>query len=258
MRAFLFMILFLPIYLLGQKEHVINGFVKGKESGYKLMAPDVEIYENNTFRHAEWTKDSTYLLKLKKNRLYEIIITCQNYKTKKQLLSIDNDSTIHFLLEEDPNYLPEVQVIEFLDYGNKKKFEVLKRRVLKVRPYSLIVKNTLDSLRFATEGLSKRKRKRALRKAKKHLKKQFSERIKNLYTKDGMILIKLIHRETEKTVYDLLKENIGILNTIGWQITARIGTKGKLNLKTKYNKEKVKEDQWIELIIQQQEQKKSF
>jgi hypothetical protein len=65
---------------------------------------------------------------------------------------------------------------------------------------------------------------------------------------EGMILIKLIDRETSNTSYELIKDLRGSVSAFFWQ---NIGRLFSVNLKEKYNPSKNDEDQLIELIVQQ-------
>ena len=136
----------------------------------------------------------------------------------------------------------------------KRDFLRLRNRVIKVYPYAKALKQKLDSIDIATENLSKRKKRKQLKKVKKELFKEFGERIKNLYTKDGVILIKLIHKETGETASDLLKEYTSSLNTFFWKsivtghnINPR--NKTKIKLKTRYDPVNNKDDCCIEKIL---------
>ena len=81
----------------------------------------------------------------------------------------------------------------------------------------------------------------------KWLKESYSDRLKKLTKSEGRILVKLIHRETNITTYDIVKSYRGRFNAFFWQSMARIWDN---DLKTKYDPVNVKEDEFIEHIIQ--------
>ncbi|OYQ43528.1 DUF4294 domain-containing protein [Flavobacterium aurantiibacter] len=123
----------------------------------------------------------------------------------------------------------------------------LQRRVYKVYPYAKATSATLLSL---NEGMSKMKTARERRKYFKivedYMQKQFEPQLKKLSRKDGQILVKLIHRQTGQTTFDLIKEYKSGWKAFWSNNTARMFD---INLKTKYAPYEVNEDYLIETII---------
>ena len=66
----------------------------------------------------------------------------------------------------------------------------------------------------------------------KDIRKQFEAQLVDLTITQGKLLIKLIHRETGKTSYELLKEFRGDFSAVFWQTMARLFGS---NLKTTYD-----------------------
>jgi hypothetical protein len=86
-------------------------------------------------------------------------------------------------------------------------YERLKRKVIKLYPYALMAKQIYKDVNKNLDSLSTNKEKRKYRNAKEaELRDRFENEIKNLYTSDGPILVKLIYRETGHTTFELLKE----------------------------------------------------
>lgn len=78
--------------------------------------------------------------------------------------------------------------------------------------------------------------------AEKEIMKEFEKEVKRLTVKQGIILVKLIDRETGRTSYQVIKELKGGFTAFFWQGIARIFGN---NLKTEYdpdNQDKVMED----------------
>ena len=73
--------------------------------------------------------------------------------------------------------------------------------------------------------------------------------------KECRILIKLIYRETGISTYDLLREYRGWWNTTMWQTFARMYD---LNLKTSFDPINVREDMFIDKIIEQAKREGRF
>jgi hypothetical protein len=86
-------------------------------------------------------------------------------------------------------------------------------------------------------------RKEYLKRTEEAIKEQFMDDLVNLTVSQGKILIKLIHRETGKDTYTLLKEYRGGFTAFYWQGLARVFS---ADLKNEYNPV---EDWQIENII---------
>lgn len=145
--------------------------------------------------------------------------------------------------------IPEVDVLAFKDKNERKKYYILKRRVLKVYPYALAAKTKLQSIQNGLDSmLNRRHKKRYTKQMSKWVKEEYSDRLKNLSTKEGKILVKLIYRETNLTSYEIVKSYRGRFNAFFWQTIAKLWEN---NLKTEYDPLNVKEDKLIEHILLQ-------
>ena len=76
---------------------------------------------------------------------------------------------------------------------------------------------------------------------------EFEQELKKLSRSQGKILIKLVHRQTGITIFELIKELRNGLKAFFYQTTASLF---KLSLKDKYNPEDILEDYLIEDILQ--------
>ena len=152
--------------------------------------------------------------------------------------------------------IPQFDVIDFRSNEERKSFVKLKRRVLKVYPFAIETKQKVDSLNYELNKIDKKRKKRKHIKAvTKLVKKQYTKALKNLTMKEGRILIKLIYRETGISTYDLLREYRGWWNTTMWQTFARMYD---LNLKTSFDPINVREDMFIDKIIEQAKREGRF
>ena len=127
---------------------------------------------------------------------------------------------------------------------------LLKRRVLKVYPYVdsvLHILGTADS--HLDLKLKKRQSRRLIRKLQKKTVNNFRENIVNLTRKEGVILCKLIYRELNRSVYDLIYSYRGRFNAFFWQTMAKLWNN---DLKTIYDPSGVREDYLIENIINEE------
>ena len=152
--------------------------------------------------------------------------------------------------------IPQFDVIDFRSNEERKSFFKLKRRVLKVYPFAIETKQKVDSLNYELNKIGKkRKQRKHIKAVTKLVKKQYTKVLKNLTMKEGRILIKLIYRETGISTYDLLREYRGWWNTTMWQTFARMYD---LNLKTSFDPINVREDMFIDKIIEQAKREGRF
>ena len=143
--------------------------------------------------------------------------------------------------------IPEVEVLEFKDKNEYKKYYILKRRVLKVYPYALTAKEKLHDIQKGLDSIPKRRHKRRYTKeVAKWVKEEYSQQLRNLTMSEGKILVKLIFRETKTTSYQIVKSYRGRFNAFFWQTMAKFWNN---NLKTEYDPVNVREDMLIEHIL---------
>ena len=167
----------------------------------------------------------------------------QNKKVIIANLDIINGDTL-FIKE-----FPEVEILEFKDNLERRKYYILKRRVLKVYPYALVAKEKLDAIQEGLDTIPKRRhKKRYTKQVASWVKEEYTEQLKNLTMSEGRILVKLIYRETKITSYDIVRSYRGRFNAFFWQTMAKLWEN---NLKTQYDPVNIKEDMLIEHIILQ-------
>lgn len=131
----------------------------------------------------------------------------------------------------------------------RKNLAILKRRTLKVYPFA---KTAAERLTMLSVNMAKLKTDREKKKyskiVEKYLEDEFEGQLKKLSRKEGQILVKLIHRQTGETTFDLIKEHKS-----GWKAfwSNRIARMFNINLKLKYNPAAVPEDYHIEGFLLQ-------
>ena len=89
--------------------------------------------------------------------------------------------------------------------------------------------------------------KKAENKLQKYIEEEFSEELKKLTRTEGQILVKLIHRQTGKTAFDLIKELRSGWRAFWFNSTAKFFN---ISLKQEFDPENEKEDYLIEDILQ--------
>lgn len=145
--------------------------------------------------------------------------------------------------------LKEVRVIEsgsLLSEKEIRKNQKLIRNVKKMLPYAKIGKQRLDELELRIADMPKRQRKEAIKQAEKDLLADFSDELKACTISQGMVLLKLIDRETGRTSYVLVDELRGKIRAGFYQTFARLFG---YNLKSQYDPRNNKEDNLIERIV---------
>jgi hypothetical protein len=140
------------------------------------------------------------------------------------------------------------QPLKFRTIDELKDYLILRRRVIKVYPYAKLASDRLMILNKRLKNLkSKRSKKKYLRRLEKFLYVEFEQELKKLSRSQGKILIKLVHRQTGITIFELIKELRNGLKAFFYQTTASLF---KLSLKDKFNPEDILEDYLIEDILQ--------
>ena len=156
---------------------------------------------------------------------------------------VDGDTIPIFVLDE----VLLVDKPTFDSREARRRYYILKRKVMKVYPYAVIAGNKLDSLNLTLVGKSKRKRKRLIKDFNDYLKDEFEDEMVKLTHNEGQILSKLVYRETGMSSYDLIKDYRSGWNAFWWNGIAFFN---KIDLKTPYAPQEDEEDKLIENILQ--------
>ena len=170
---------------------------------------------------------------------------------------IDNDIAADYIRIEGDTIvkgsigLNEVLLLPRRPFKNSeqiRKYLILKRKTIKVYPYSVMASKRLKSLNSRLLIIkTKRERRRYTRMVQKFLEDELTPELSKLTKSEGQILIKLIYRQTGITTYDLVKNLRNGVKAFLYNTTARFFD---LNLKTKFNPEIILEDYYIEDVIQ--------
>lgn len=104
----------------------------------------------------------------------------------------------------------------FDDVGEYRKYMLYRKYANKVYPYAREAIKIFREMEVATATMSRRKRKRHVRKLQKKLKKEFSDPLKKLTRTQGKILVKMIERELDTPMHSLLKELKGSFSAGYW------------------------------------------
>lgn len=174
--------------------------------------------------------------------IFLILILSNSLKSQNNInYEVINNDTIFF------SDIKEVKIIEFKTINDKRAYYNLRRKVLKVYPYSQIAKEKLNEISIALDSIpKKRKKKKYTKSITKWIKSEYEDRLKKLTKSEGKILVKLIYRETQISSYDIIRSYRGRFNAFFWQSMARFWDN---DLKTEYDPLINSEDMLIEHII---------
>ncbi|MBW8241197.1 DUF4294 domain-containing protein [Muricauda oceani] len=147
--------------------------------------------------------------------------------------------------------LEEVYIFGKLDFASREdklRYYILRRKTLKVYPYAKLAAERLVELNDSLQHIKKRRhQRRYTRKVQKYIEGEFSEELKKLTRTEGQILVKLIHRQTGTTAFDLVKDLRSGWRAFWYNTTASLF---KISLKEEFRPEEVHEDYLIEDILQ--------
>ena len=170
------------------------------------------------------------------------------------LKSQENADT-YYKIEGDSIYSSHINLNEVTVYRPIKletnedlvMYYTLKRKTLKVYPYAIMASERLTKLNSRlTKIKSKRKKKKYTRMLEKFLQDELTAELKRLTRTEGQILVKLIHRETGITAYELVKELRNGFRAFTYNSIAKFFD---ISLKREYDPQNIKEDIFIEDIL---------
>jgi hypothetical protein len=140
--------------------------------------------------------------------------------------------------------------LKFTSSESRRQYLILQRKTIKVYPYAKLAADRLDSLKNRMGSIkSKRKQKKYTRMVQKYLEEEFTEKLKKFTITEGQILIKLIHRQTGETAFDLVKDLRSGWRAFWYNNTARIFN---MSLKLPFDPQNSEEDYLIEDILLRQ------
>ena len=158
-------------------------------------------------------------------------------------LQKENDSVF-----SEPVLLEEVTISrQKLDPEAKKQYLTLQNRVWRTYPYAKVASDRLLALNKNMNLLkTDREKKKYFKIIENYMENEFSGQLKKLSRKQGQILVKLIHRQTGFTTFDLIKDYKSGWKAFWSNNTAKLFD---INLKTTYQPTENNEDYLIECIL---------
>lgn len=176
----------------------------------------------------------------------------KEYKTQQK----DSIVTYYYIVQGDTiprEYidLEEVVLLNKLSFNNKvdrRRYLILRRKTRKVYPYAKLASERLLTMTKRLQTIKKKRQaSKYTKRIQKYIEQEFSEKLKKLTRTEGQILVKLIHRQTGTTAYDLVKELRTAWRAFWYNTTASFFD---ISLKQKYIPFSVEEDYLIEDILE--------
>ncbi len=104
----------------------------------------------------------------------------------------------------------------FKNAEDQRRYQYWKRCAAKVYPYAVEAVKLYQEVQEETEDMSRRKRKKHVKKNYGELQDSYEDQLKKLTKTQGHILIKMIERYTGDPFYDVIKETKGGFTAMYW------------------------------------------
>ena len=146
------------------------------------------------------------------------------------MVRVENGDTIYMA------WLNDVWCYPPLKFKNKKQEKFYWRTVRDVKKCLPYAKMITQDMAYADRELAKLPDKKSQRKwwkqFERQLYKKYEKDFRGMYASQGMMLMKLLDRETDRTSYELIKEYKGKASANFWQFVAKLF---KNDLKEEYD-----------------------
>ena len=184
---------------------------------------------------------------------FPIIVFCQKGINEKDLLDEQYIVVVGDTISNNSISLNEIFILpqlKFTTSDSRRKYLILQRKTIKVYPFAKLASERLETLNQRMNLLkSKNEKKKYARLVQKFVKKEFTDELKKNTITEAQILIKLIHRQTGVSAFDLIKSLRSGWSAYWYNNTAKLY---KMSLKTPFDPYVSKEDYLIEDILQRQ------
>lgn len=157
----------------------------------------------------------------------------------------DSDTIKEFIIEE---VLVSDESRMKLTKEEREQIKLLQRRVRVVYPYAKLTAEKLVQINTTMAKLkTPKEKKKYFKLVEKYLNEEFEPKLKKLSRKQGQILVKLIHRQTGETTFNLIKDYKSGWKAFWSNNTAKLFN---IDLKKIYDPMEVPEDFYIETYLQ--------
>jgi hypothetical protein len=175
----------------------------------------------------------------------------KKFSPRKEIGKGPNDSTLYSGNNTQLNDTTKLYVLP--DYNNrkfsskrlKKKYDHLVEIVKKVYPLAKLAGVRMEEYAAATDTLKRGQVKDLVAQIEEEVKDRFSQDLRKLTFKQGIVLLKLLDRQTSKTGYTIIRE---LKNGFSAMIFQSLASLFDYDLKDEFAPDVVQEDEWIEEI----------
>ncbi|MEO5775515.1 MAG: DUF4294 domain-containing protein [Flavobacterium sp.] len=187
--------------------------------------------------------------RMSKKLIYLFLFLCVSFISNAQVTN-DSITKKEVVVNENDTIVPLEEVVVYkqkLSPEEKKEFLLLQNRVYKVYPIAKIAADRMTTLNKNMDKMkTNREKKKYFKIVEDYMENEFTGQLKKLSRKQGQILVKLIHRQTGFTTFELIKDYKSGWKAFWSNNTAKLFD---INLKTKYAPYEVNEDFLIESIL---------
>lgn len=174
------------------------------------------------------------------------VLQKQKDSTEVMYYLIEGDTVAREIIDLDEVIL--LDKLKFRSEQDRRRYLILRRKTRKVYPYAKLASERLTTMTQRLKTIEKKSdKKRYTKRIQKYIEGEFSERLKKLTHTEGQILVKLIHRQTGRTAFNLVKELRTGWRAFWYNTTANLF---EISLKEEYRPFEVKEDYLIEDILE--------
>lgn len=123
----------------------------------------------------------------------------------------------------------------------------LNKKLNRVYPYFVTALEQYRDLHDELQKIQDNKRRAFIKGKQEQLAQQYETQLRQLTTTEGKIFAKLMHRATDKTVYEIIKELRGGWSAFWWNIKGQIAD---VDLKDPYDPYANRQDTFVESLLQ--------
>ena len=134
------------------------------------------------------------------------------------MITEEGDTLIMATLEDVSITTPRT----FASAADYRKYMKFRRYAAIVYPYAKEAIRIFKETEHVTNTMSKRKRKKHIKKLQEELKQEFEEPLSRLTKLQGKILVKMIEKELDKNMFDLIKGVRGRIAAMYWHNASKL------------------------------------
>ncbi|MEG1648371.1 MAG: DUF4294 domain-containing protein [Rikenellaceae bacterium] len=189
-------------------------------------------------------------------KLFLILFLLVPAVASAQLGNPDMPHTRYSVVEDGKEPMQQLELSTVFVFPNNRKgrqmqkqYERLIRAIRVTYPIATTAKYKLREMENKLAHLEKSQQRKYVKGVEQELKKEYTPILKQMSMYQGMVLLKLIDRQTGDTSYELVKELRGSFSAFFWQGIARLFG---ANLKSEYDKDG--DDKVMEELVRMYEQ----